>query len=215
MPGLAIGNLQVVPQVRGHGPCDRADLAAGHFAFRRLIDRVPALRAPTLPMHEPDDTGAGHQDDVLLGVFVAIVIGPKVFAVAAGTDRRCRDLNDLIDVVRLATPPGRMAHGRPPPALPLRLRRRLAIGLELLAVLQLQLGDLRVPLQQGLLQGLDPLLVVLLQVVGLLAEVEGLLVNRHDPGTGHPLQVRTLMAVGAFHALGRFLAACHDNLLRL
>ena len=120
-------------------------------------------------MHELRDTGAGHQDHVLLDMFVAFAMGPKVAAAAVGADRGCRHLNDLIDVVRLATPPGRMAHGRPPPALPPRLRRRPAMGLELLVVLQLQLGDLGIPFQQGLLQGLDPLLVILLQVVGLLA----------------------------------------------
>jgi hypothetical protein len=53
VPGLAIGNLQVVPQVRGHGPGERPDLTAGQFPLRRLIDRPPALGAPTLPMHEP------------------------------------------------------------------------------------------------------------------------------------------------------------------
>jgi hypothetical protein len=36
-------------------------------------------------MHELRDTGAGHQDDVLLGMFVAFAMGPQVVAATVGT----------------------------------------------------------------------------------------------------------------------------------
>lgn len=88
------------------------------------------------------------------------------------------------------------------------------MGLELLTVLQSQLGDLGVPLAQGFLQFRDTLFVSLLQGMKLLPQFEALLVNLHDPGGGQMLQVWAVVAIGTIKTDWRFHAAAHE-LLRL
>jgi hypothetical protein len=91
-------------------------------------------------------------------------------------------------------------------------RRRLGldVGLELLLMLEAQLGDGLVALQQCLLQFLDPALGVGLQPVQSLPQFDRFLVNLHDPGGGEGVQVRAVVAIGALEAERRILAAAHD-----
>jgi hypothetical protein len=210
---LAVRNLQVITQVSGDGARHRADVAATQFPFACLVHRTTALRTDTLPVNELRDPGSRHQHDVFLNMLVQLRTRFQVGALAVRTDLGSGNVDELVNVVRRAPTPAGMAHWRPTSS---RLhfdrdRCGLDVRLELLLMLEAQLGDLRVSLQQRLLQFINPLLRFNLENVELVAQFGLIVVDLQRPGGGQAVQVGALVAKRTLEAFWCILAAAHGS----